>query len=451
MKLTQGKNDFFESLGSIGLSHHDISILTSTRDYQVKIFELIKSAKKRIYITALYLQDDEAGDAVLKALFEAKQNNPDLEVKVVVDFLRAQRGLMGQEACVGNVGLYRKLSQQYQYPIEIHGVPIKSREFLGVLHLKGLVFDDCVLYSGASINNVYLHYLDLYRYDRYHIIHSGALADTFVHFIEHNLVNSGAAKSLMTDSIVQVKQLKTAIRRQKRILRKAEYELQSDAQVEDDNDLILIPLTGFGQHKNKLNKAIYQLIKQTAKEVVIFTPYFNFPEKIRKALKSLLKQDKKVTIVVGDKKANDFFIPEHESFSKTGVLPYIYESNLKRFVKSHQKFIDTGLLAVHLWRNGRNSFHLKGINSDQTNYLITGHNINPRAWRLDLENGILIRDPQQFLQEKFDDELLQVMKNCRKINHFDDLENPDDYPYKVKKLLKKLKRVRLDRIINQLL
>ncbi len=248
-----------------------------------------------------------------------------------------------------------------------------------------------------------------------------------------------------------MKQLRTAIRRQKRNLRKAEYQLQPDSIADFDDDLKLIPLTGFGRHKNKLNKAIYLLIQQTAKEVVIFTPYFNFPGKVRKAVKRLLKQNKKVTIVVGDKKANDFFIPEHETFSKTGVLPYIYESNLKRFVKSYQKFIDAGLLAVHLWRNGGNSFHLKGINSDQTDYLITGHNINPRAWRLDLENGILIRDPQQFLQQKFNNELLQVMKNCRKIDHFDDFEKPDDYPDKVKKLLKKMKRARLDRILNQLL
>ena len=210
-------------------------------------------------------------------------------------------------------------------------------------------------------------------------------------------------------------------------------------------------MIGFGRYKNKLNKTICSLIKQTEKEVIIFTPYFNFPEKVSKAIRRLLKQNKKVTIIVGEKKANDFFIPVEETFSKTGMLPYLYESNLRRFVKSNQKYSDAGLLAIHLWLNGRNSFHLKGINSDQSNYLITGHNINPRAWSLDVENGILIRDPQQLLQEKFDSELAQVMKNCQKINDSNDLEDPKDYPHEVGKLLKNIKRARLDRLLNQLL
>ena len=47
------------------------------------------------------------------------------------------------------------------------GVPINTREVFGVLHIKGFVFDDTVLYSGASINNVYLQQQDKYRYDRY--------------------------------------------------------------------------------------------------------------------------------------------------------------------------------------------------------------------------------------------------------------------------------------------
>ena len=43
------------------------------------------------------------------------------------------------------------------------GVPINTREVFGVLHIKGFVFDDTVLYSGASINNVYLQQQDKYR------------------------------------------------------------------------------------------------------------------------------------------------------------------------------------------------------------------------------------------------------------------------------------------------
>ena len=39
-------------------------------------------------------------------------------------------------------------------------MPVQTRELFGVLHLKGFVIDDCVIYSGASLNNVYLHKFD---------------------------------------------------------------------------------------------------------------------------------------------------------------------------------------------------------------------------------------------------------------------------------------------------
>jgi CDP-diacylglycerol--serine O-phosphatidyltransferase len=448
--MNLGRGNYIDRLSTLRVSKDDLSILPSTKGYQSKIFELIESAKSRIYIAALYLQDDAAGAAVLTALYEAKKNNPQLDIKVFVDFLRAQRGLVGHKKSLGNIRLYRELNGLYQHPIEIYGVPVKSREFLGVLHLKGLVFDDTVLYSGASINDIYLHYADRYRADRYHVINSADLADSFVKYLNKNLVNSDAVQSLIGDHIVPVKSFRPAIRRQKISLRGSEYQFQASRPAEK-TDISLTPVIGFGSRKNQLNKTILQLIKQTRIEIIIFTPYFNFPAKVYKAALQLLRNKIKVTVIVGDKKANDFFIPEDEDFEKIGILPYVYESNLKRFLKSNQKHIDAGYLGVHLWQDQSNSFHLKGINSDQSNYLITGHNINPRAWRLDLENGILIQDPSQQLVKKFDDELSRVMAHCTKVNHFDQIDSLNDYPAEVKRLLKNMKRTRIDKILNQLL
>ncbi|MFT5226418.1 MAG: CDP-diacylglycerol--serine O-phosphatidyltransferase [Polaribacter sp.] len=448
--MNLGRGNYFDQLSTFRISKDDFSILPSTKDYQSKIFELIESAKSRIYIAALYLQDDAAGTAVLTALYEAKEKNPQLDIKVFVDFLRAQRGLIGHKTSTGNIGLYRELNGQYQHPIEIYGVPVKSREFLGVLHLKGLVFDDTVLYSGASINDIYLHYADRYRADRYQVINSADLADSFVRYLNKNLTNSDAVQLLTNDQIVPVKSFRPALRRQKISLRGSEYQFIV-SRPSEKTDISLTPLIGFGSRKNQLNKTILQLIKQTKTEIIIFTPYFNFPSKVHKAALQLLRKKIKVTVIVGDKKANDFYIPEGEDFEKIGILPYVYESNLKSFLKSNQKHIDTGCLEVHLWRDQSNSFHLKGINSDQTNYLITGHNINPRAWRLDLENGILVQDPSQQLINKFDAELSLVMAHCTKVNHFDEIDNTSDYPAEVKRLLKNMKRTRFDKILNQLL
>ena len=53
-----------------------------------------------------------------------------------------------------------------------------------------------------------------------------------------------------------------------------------------------------------------------------------------------------------------------------------------------------------MWKDGDNSFHLKGMRVDDRHHLITGSNLNPRAWALDLENGLVIDDRNQQLLTK---------------------------------------------------
>lgn len=83
--------------------------------------------------------------------------------------------------------------------------------------------------------------------------------------------------------------------------------------------------------------------------------------------------------------------------------------------------------------------------------LITGNNLNPRAWGLDLENAILIHDPKQELQSQRQEELTNIRTNTLVINNFRDLDNISDYPVKIKKLLRRLRRIRLDRLISRIL
>lgn len=144
--------------------------------FQGRITARIASAKHSIYIAALYLEDDEAGREILQALMDAKAANPTLDIKVLVDFHRARRGLIGHKGDSGNYLMYRRVMAEAEHPIDILGVPVKSREFMGVLHLKGFIIDDAVIYSGASLNNIYLQQHDKYRFDRYHLIESAELA-----------------------------------------------------------------------------------------------------------------------------------------------------------------------------------------------------------------------------------------------------------------------------------
>lgn len=78
----------------------------------------------------------------------------------------------------------------------VYGVPVNTREALGVLHLKGFIIDDQVIYSGASLNDVYLHRHEKYRYDRYQLLTNAPLANTMIDFMKKSILTAAAVQRL---------------------------------------------------------------------------------------------------------------------------------------------------------------------------------------------------------------------------------------------------------------
>jgi len=429
----------------------DISAFTSAAQYKIQLLALIAQAKERIYITALYVQDDEAGREILAALYQAKTRHPDLDVKIFVDFHRAQRGLIGEKHQLGNRASYNEIAKQQLAEIEIFGVAVKAKELLGVLHLKGMIFDNVLLYSGASINDIYLQQNGRYRLDRYYQIPSKAVCDSFCRYLSEHFILSGLAERINKDQdneLPLTKKLNN--KRIKGIVKSAKYHC-SPIKSEPNEDIKLTPLVGYGKRRNDLNKTICQLIKSSENNIVIFTPYFNLPKALTKHLIKALKRGVKITVIVGDKKANDFYIADPDKFSLIGIVPYIYETILLRFVKRWQKFITSELLTIKLWRDGDNSYHLKGLVVDEKYHLLTGSNMNPRAWGLDLENGLLLEDNSGKLQSMLDEELVAITKNTTTIKHYSDIEQLKDYPARPKKLLKRLRFSQIDQVLKRFL
>lgn len=437
---------FWQEKPAFGLDATDVQILTSASEYRSALMSLIKNAKRRIVMTALYLQDDEAGREILEALHQASLANPALEITVLVDFHRAQRGLIGQAQCEGNAKLYCDALEQHQSNVRIYGVPVKAKELFGVLHVKGFVIDDTLLYSGASLNNVYLQYESRYRLDRYFLLQQSQLCDAICKFTNMYLLSSEAVPRLDIRPLPSFADIKAAQRQLMKTLKSAQYE---SGTFESNSPLNVRAFLGFGRRSNKLNRLIKYLFDTTEQELVLYTPYFNFPAPLLRSLRRLLKLGKKVTIVVGDKTANDFYISPEESFSKIGALPYLYETILYKFLTSQKRFVDSGLLNVYLWKDENNSFHLKGVCQDNRLHLMSGHNLNPRAWGLDIENGILIEDKQGVIKDAVLKEKETILAHCRRLSGPKCLETMDDYPTPVKKLLGQAKRVKVDFIIKR--
>jgi CDP-diacylglycerol--serine O-phosphatidyltransferase len=436
------------SLPQTSIDAAAVEVLCHASEYKQRLLQLIQGARRRIVLTALYLQADEAGEEVLRALFAAKQQNPNLDIKVYVDFHRARRGLIGQENARTNAQFYREIAADYALPIEILGVPVKKRELFGVLHLKGFVFDDTLFYSGASLNNVYLGQTGRYRADRYLVLTNAALADAFVAGHEQILGQTDVVQSLLAPDEQIAQAYKNSHRSWLKQARGACYPQAGERQPDALNASLLM---GMGRLNNPLNKVILATLGLAKQDVLIYTPYFNPPPALAKALKACIKRGVKVTIVVGDKTANDFYIPPTQRFSRIGGLPYLYETILRKFVKTNQSFIDAGLLDVRLWKHEDNSFHLKGISVDGVKHLFTGHNLNPRAFALDFENGILVEDQLGQLSAKLQHEQQQLFVNTTQISHYSQIEMMRDYPEPVKKLLGRIKGVGVDLVLKRLI
>ena len=438
-----------EKLPQLALQADSLRILNSASEFKQRILQLIASAQRRIYLVALYLQDDEAGREILAALYAAKAARPELDIKVFVDYHRAQRGLIGKGAQGGNQLLNQELAARCPDAIEIYGVPVKRREWLGVLHLKGFLFDDTLLYSGASLNNIYLHQQERYRYDRYHELQDVRLADCWAQFIIQVFGRDPAVQRLDRAPIPRIKAIRGELRRFRIKLQQAKYQFPSMTVAPDQ--IGVTPLVGLGKRNNRLNKVIRTLLRSAERDVFICTPYFNPPKAIAKDLALLLRRGIRLTLVIGDKTANDFYIPPDEPYSTVGGLPYLYEVNLRRFAERYQRYLDNGQLNLMLWRHEQNSFHLKGICVDEQLTLITGSNLNPRAWALDLENGLLLQDPSGQLVAPFAEERQQILEHTSRLNHFSELERLDDYPDAVRRLLVRLQRFKAHLLLKQLL
>jgi CDP-diacylglycerol--serine O-phosphatidyltransferase len=435
-------------LPKLSQSVDEVEFFYSPADFRETLLARIASATRQIYIIALYLEQDDGGKGVMNALYEAKRQRPELDVRVLVDWHRAQRGRIGAAASNTNADWYCRLAQENPgVDVPVYGVPVNTREALGVLHFKGFIIDDAVLYSGASLNDVYLHQHDKYRYDRYQLIRNPQMAEVMRGWLESNLIHGRGVNRLDDPARPKSPEIKNDIRQFRQALRDASFHFEGNA---SNDELAVTPLVGLGK-SSLLNKTIFHLMPCAEQKLTICTPYFNLPAVLVRNIIQLLRDGKKVEIIVGDKTANDFFIPEDEPFKIIGALPYLYEINLRRFLSRLQYYVNTDQLVVRLWKDGDNSYHLKGMWVDDEWMLLTGNNLNPRAWRLDLENAVLIHDPKQQLAAQRDRELELIRTHTTVVNHYRDLQSIAEYPVKVRKLIRRLRRIRIDKLISRIL
>jgi phosphatidylserine/phosphatidylglycerophosphate/cardiolipin synthase-like enzyme len=173
------------------------------------------------------------------------------------------------------------MAERFGPGVTVYGVPVQRREFMGVLHLKGLVIDDHVLYSGASLNDVYLQRHGRYRLDRYHLIRRRGAGRQPGGAARHDLhPQSGGASARQRTG---PKTANCAPPSRSSGACSPRPAITFRGRPDPPGEVGITPLLGLGVRDNELNAAILQLIRQVKKQLVLFTPYFNLPGPIRRA------------------------------------------------------------------------------------------------------------------------------------------------------------------------
>ncbi|MGP8979644.1 CDP-diacylglycerol--serine O-phosphatidyltransferase, partial [Enterobacter hormaechei] len=122
-----------------------------------------------------------------------------------------------------------------------------------------------------SLNDVYLHQLDKYRYDRYHLIRNPQMADIMFNWVDKNLVHGRGVNRLDDPERPKSPEIKNDVRAFRQELRDAVYHFQGDA---NNEELSVTPLVGLGK-SSLLNKTIFHLMPCAEQKLTICTPYFN--------------------------------------------------------------------------------------------------------------------------------------------------------------------------------
>ncbi len=72
----QESKEQLSKLPMLSQNPENIKTLHTAEDFRNELLQQIKNAKQRIYIVALYLENDDAGREIFSALYEAKLAGP---------------------------------------------------------------------------------------------------------------------------------------------------------------------------------------------------------------------------------------------------------------------------------------------------------------------------------------------------------------------------------------
>ena len=166
----------------IDIQADQIKVLEGPKDFYETLKEKLRGAKKRIYLSTLYIGNTE--NELLSCIRHALLQSLELKVSILTDALRGTRETP-EPSCAS---LLSTLAAEFPDRVEIRMyhtpnltglrkklVPKRINEGWGLQHMKLYGIDDEIILSGANLSNDYF----TNRQDRYHIFSSKRVSNYF--------------------------------------------------------------------------------------------------------------------------------------------------------------------------------------------------------------------------------------------------------------------------------
>ncbi|KAI0143140.1 hypothetical protein GGR57DRAFT_366955 [Xylariaceae sp. FL1272] len=444
-------NEFDRIAPSFRIDGSQIQIITSPADFYETLKSKIRHAKKRIFLSTLYIGKSEK--ELIATLQDALRNNPELTLSILTDALRGTREAPSPSCAsllaplITEFGPGRVEIRMYHTPnltgLRKKYIPKRINEGWGLQHMKLYGVDDEIILSGANLSEDYF----TNRLDRYHLFSSKEITEYFFGLHQGVASLSFRAEPSQEPSGFQLHWPSTNAAPSP-LEQPKEYISKSTALISKLVSLSEAHTKSITDDTSKKDTTVYmlgqlsQLMKPNAStELPVVTHllktlaepqysdsswtftagYFNLDPSLRNLLLSTASQNN--VVITASPWANGFY----GSKGVSGMLPGAYTYLARKFLREvHQRRRDSSIVLKE-WRKGTVgepeawTYHAKGLwvtlpgEAGPSMTIIGSSNYTKRSYSHDLEAGALVVTENEDLKKRMKAEQEALQDNAKPV------------------------------------
>ncbi|KAI1505855.1 hypothetical protein F5X99DRAFT_415562 [Biscogniauxia marginata] len=453
-------NELDKIAPSFKINGSQIQIIKTPADFYDTLKARIRNAKKRIFLSTLYIGKSEK--ELIVTLQEALRANPELKLSILTDALRGTREAPDPSCAsllaplVTEFGADRVELRMYHTPnltgLRKKYIPKRINEGWGLQHMKLYGIDDEIILSGANLSTDYF----TNRQDRYHLFASSEVTDYFwglyqgvaslsflvepsdteVAGFRLQWPSTNAAPSPLEDPTQYISQATGVINSlitPKQPLGDTQLQVDVAPGSKDTTVYMLGQLSQLMRPDTSTElPAITHILKTLATPQYsgsswTFTAgYFNPAPSLTNLLLSTASQNN--TVITASPYANGFY----QSKGVSGLLPDAYTLLARRFLRAIHERKRESAIVLKEWRKGTVgepdgwTYHAKGLwvtlpnDTSPAMSIVGSSNYTKRSYSHDLEAGALIVTHDDDLKKRLGEEQRWLQEYAKPVN-LDDL------------------------------